>query len=70
MPDLDILCEDYWFVSIRDIAINKNPTRIPLNGLHDILERMLKINSPHHLQFRQLIGASIYNSYIKYVCLE
>lgn len=49
---------DYRFVSIRDIAINKKPTRISsLNGLHDSPERMLKINSPHHLQFKQLVGA-------------
>lgn len=49
---------DYRFVSIRDIAINKKPTRIsPLDGLHDSPERMLKINSPHHLQFKQLVGA-------------
>lgn len=48
----------YRFVSIRDIGINKKSLRTPHpKGVHDCPERMLKITSPHHLQFNQLIGA-------------
>ncbi len=47
---------DYRFVSIRDIAINKKPTRSSSpDGSHNSPEQMLKINSPHHLQFKQLV---------------
>ncbi|RLC04971.1 MAG: hypothetical protein DRI57_27865 [Deltaproteobacteria bacterium] len=47
----------YRFVSIRNIGINKKPTYTPhRDGLHDCPERMLKITSPHHLQFKQLAG--------------
>ncbi|HEY9852165.1 MAG TPA: hypothetical protein V6D28_22010 [Leptolyngbyaceae cyanobacterium] len=46
---------EYRFVSIRDISISKKPSRID-SGIHDRPDRMLKISSPHNLQFNQLIG--------------
>ncbi len=46
---------EYRFVSIRDIGVHKKTSRIPpLSGLHDIPEKMLKINAPHRLQFNNL----------------
>ena len=48
---------DYRFVSIREIGINKKPTRrSSSDGVHDRPERMLKITSPHHLEFQYLAG--------------
>jgi hypothetical protein len=48
---------DRRFVSIRDISVPKKQTQIyPENGIHDSPDRMLKINSPHHLKFNRLIG--------------
>jgi hypothetical protein len=47
----------YRFVSIREISISKQKTRIERpKGNHDRPERMLKISSPHYLQFNHLIG--------------
>jgi hypothetical protein len=48
----------YRFVSIRDISISKRPTRLsPASGdIHDHPEKMLKISSPHRLQFNRLAG--------------
>ncbi|XWK90145.1 MAG: hypothetical protein U7127_08870 [Phormidium sp.] len=47
---------EYRFVSIRDISIPKKPSRNPKNSIHDRPDRMLKISSPHHLQFNHLVG--------------
>ena len=47
----------YRFVCLRDINIPKRQTRAcKALTMHDCPENMLKINSPHHLQFRELIG--------------
>jgi hypothetical protein len=47
----------YRFVCLRDINIDKRQTQAcKALTLHDTPEKMLKINSPRHLQFRQLIG--------------
>lgn len=45
------------FISIGHTSIPKRRTRIDRSaGTHDRPERMLKISSPHHLQFDQLAG--------------
>lgn len=45
------------FVSIGHTSIAKQKTRMTRNsGVHDSPERMLKIDSPHHLQFNHLAG--------------
>lgn len=46
----------YRFVTIRNINIHKKPTREAITDDHDSPERMLKITSPHYLQFNRLIG--------------
>jgi hypothetical protein len=47
---------EYRFVSIRDISISKRPTRTPPKSAnHDRPDRMLKISSPHYIQFNHLI---------------
>ncbi len=47
----------YRFVSIGHTGIPKRKTRISRQvGVHDCPERMLKIDSPHHLQFNHLAG--------------
>ncbi|NEP60630.1 MAG: hypothetical protein F6K31_27135, partial [Symploca sp. SIO2G7] len=47
---------EYRFVSLRDISIAKKTTRTSAKiGTHDCPERMLKITSPHHLQFNRLV---------------
>lgn len=47
----------YRFVSISQISIAKNKTRINRQtGIHDRPDRMLKIAYPHHLQFNHLAG--------------
>ncbi|MCO6433798.1 hypothetical protein [Nitrosomonas nitrosa] len=47
----------YRFVSINHISIPKNKTRIDRNSeLHDRPDRMLKISSPHRLEFNHLAG--------------
>jgi hypothetical protein len=49
----------YRFISINHISMPKRKTRaIRQSGIHDRPERMLKISSPHHLQFNQLAGAN------------
>ena len=46
------------FVSIGHTSIPKQKTRITRDsGTHDRADKMLKIDSPHHLQFNQLAGA-------------
>ncbi|MEH2178874.1 AAA family ATPase [Nostoc sp.] len=45
----------YRFVTIRNINIYKKPTREKITDDHDSPERMLKISSPHYLQFNRLI---------------
>lgn len=45
----------YRFVTIRNINIPKKPTREKITDDHDSPERMLKISSPHYLQFNRLI---------------
>ncbi|MFN6465852.1 MAG: hypothetical protein RMZ41_029075 [Nostoc sp. DedVER02] len=45
----------YRFVTIRNINIHKKPTREKITDAHDSPERMLKISSPHYLQFNHLI---------------
>jgi len=48
---------DYCFINIRNIGMSKGMTRIdPETGIHDSPERMLKIGSPHHLEFNKLVG--------------
>lgn len=48
---------EYRFVSIRNINVNKKPTfHLNPDGVHNRPERMLKITSPNHLQFKQLVG--------------
>lgn len=46
------------FVSIKNVSMNKRPTRMPpQSGLHDSPEKMLKIKSPgEKMQFRELIN--------------
>ena len=46
----------YRFVTIRNINIHKKPTREAITDNHDCPENMLKISSPHYLQFNFLIG--------------
>ncbi len=47
----------YRFVCLTDINQDKRQTQAcKALTLHDTPEEMLKINSPRHLQFRQLIG--------------
>ena len=46
---------DFRYVSIRNIGISKKPSREKKAPIHDKPEKMLKIGSPHHLQFNQLI---------------
>lgn len=47
----------YRFVSIKNITVNKKPTRSKSkDDIHDTPEKMLKISSPHHIQFNRLIG--------------
>ncbi len=49
----------YRFISIGNISMPKRKTRATRHtGIHDRPERMLKISSPHHLQFNQLAGAN------------
>ncbi|GAX36532.1 hypothetical protein [Nodularia sp. NIES-3585] len=45
----------YRFVTIRNINIDKKQTREKKTDSHDRPERMLKISSPHYLQFNHLI---------------
>ncbi|MEA5582914.1 hypothetical protein VB620_16380 [Nodularia harveyana UHCC-0300] len=45
----------YRFVTIRNINIHKKTTRKKETEYHDSPERMLKISSPHYLQFNHLI---------------
>ncbi len=44
------------FVSIRNIGLNKRPTREKARTLHDCPDRMLKLNSAKFIQFNQIIG--------------
>lgn len=47
----------FRFISIGHTSISKRRTRIDRQaGIHDRPERMLKISSPHYLQFDQLAG--------------
>lgn len=47
----------YRYISIGHTGIPKKKTRIEKQvGVHDRPERMLKIQSPHHLQFEHLAG--------------
>ncbi|NEN88758.1 MAG: hypothetical protein F6K48_07435 [Okeania sp. SIO3H1] len=47
----------YRFVSIKNITVNKKPTRSKSkDDIHDTPENMLKISSPNHIQFNHLIG--------------
>jgi hypothetical protein len=47
----------YRFVSINHISIPKRKTRIGRNSsVHDRPDRMLKISSPHRLEFNHLAG--------------
>lgn len=48
---------EYRFVSIKDIKIAKEKTKFyRKTDSHDRPENMLKISSPHYLQFNYLIG--------------
>jgi len=44
----------YRFVSIKNISISKQPSRLKIK-VHDTPDKMLKISSPHYLEFRHLI---------------
>jgi hypothetical protein len=45
------------FVSIRNIGLSKRPTRDNKTApIHDRPNRMLKINSPHYIEFNHLVG--------------
>ena len=47
----------YRFVCLSDINLDKRKSQACKDlTLHDTPEKMLRINSPRHLQFRQLIG--------------
>jgi hypothetical protein len=49
---------EYRFISIVRTGIPKKKTRfVRESGVHDTPEKMLKISSPHHLQFNLLAGA-------------
>ncbi|MBI2779090.1 MAG: hypothetical protein HYX62_04810 [Gammaproteobacteria bacterium] len=49
----------FRFISIGHTSIPKRRTRIDRSAdVHDRPDRMLKISSPHRLQFNQLAGAS------------
>ena len=48
---------DYRYVSIRNIGISLKPSRNKKEPIHDQPEKMLKISSPHHLQFKYLTGS-------------
>lgn len=55
---LEINTCEYRFVSIRNISINKKPTRTPpTSGRHDRPDKMLKISAPARLYFQELIGS-------------
>ena len=46
----------YRFVSICNLSISKKPSRSEkTKAKHDTPEKMLKLSSPHHVQFGQLI---------------
>jgi len=45
---------EYRFISIKDISISKKPSRTK-TAIHDRPDRMLKISSPKHLKFDQLL---------------
>lgn len=49
---------EFRFVSLRKISIAKQETRLkPVKGIHNVPERMLKINSPQQRQeFNKLVG--------------
>ena len=45
------------YVTFRNISISKKTTRTqPTTGIHDRPDKMLKINSPNHLNLKHLIG--------------
>lgn len=47
----------YRFVSIGHLSIAKQKTRMSRKtGVHDRLDKMLKIDWPHHLEFNHLAG--------------
>lgn len=47
----------YRFISIGHTSISKRQTRIDrISGVHDQPEKMLKISSPHNLQYSMLAG--------------
>lgn len=47
------------FVSISHTSINKTPTRVTRQSpVHDRPERMLKLASPHHVEFNHLAGVN------------
>ncbi|WP_293138796.1 hypothetical protein [Okeania sp. SIO3I5] len=47
----------YRFVSFKNIKIPKSKTRYESKAnIHDTPEKMLKISSPHYVQFNHLIG--------------
>lgn len=49
----------YRFVSIGNISISKKRLRIdPSKNLHDRPEKMMKISSPHRLEFNHLAGVN------------
>jgi hypothetical protein len=46
---------EYRFVSIGQIGIAKRPTRSKKHDKHDTPEKMMKITSPHRLEFNHLV---------------
>jgi len=47
---------EYRYVTLRNISISKKSTREKNTPIHDCPENMLKIASPHHLEFNHLVG--------------
>lgn len=49
----------YRFVSIRNISLSKKKSRIePTTDIHDRPDKMMKISSPHRLEFNHLAGVN------------
>ena len=46
------------FISIKNISVNKKPTRLPKSVTHDSPDKMLKISAPgnNRVQFNLLVG--------------
>ncbi len=47
---------EHRFVSMRSIRVNKKPTRLTKNSIHDRPEKMLKLNYQKVIRFDQLVN--------------